>query len=75
MGTIMEFNRHAAYGKASAEKYCKEWSMDLEKRSKELSDQLRVNRIDTKTYNQRRLAMNNETKDLNSCVQKINTLK
>jgi len=72
MGSIIEFNRYASTGRAEAEKYCKIWKMDLDKRNKEIADLLKANKIDNKTYNQKRLGLNNEIKDLNKCVGMLN---
>ena len=74
MGSISDFNRHAAQGKQAAEKYCKDWAKEIEEKGKALSEQLKLNRIDAKTYNWQRVTLNNEIKDLNSCVAKVNKL-
>jgi hypothetical protein len=68
----MEFNKHAKNARTDAEKYCKLWKMDVDKRSKELNDLVRANKMDPKTFNQKRLALNNEVKDLNKCVDLLN---
>ena len=72
MGSIAEFNRRAATGRQSAEKYCKEWAVEIDAKSKDLAEQLTAKKIDKKTYNLRRVTLNNETKDLNSCISKVN---
>jgi len=72
MGSIADFNRHAVQGKQSAEKYCKDWAGEIDKKSKDLTEQHKLGKIDTKTYNVRRVALNNEVKDLNNCIAKVN---
>ena len=71
MGSIAEFNKSAAMGKEAAQRYCKEWSAQIDAKSKELADQLKANKIDKKMYNIKRSNLNVEIKDLNSCIAKI----
>jgi len=72
MGSISEFNKQAALGRAAAEKYCKDWSKELAVKGQNLSEQYKNRQINMKTYNARRSLLNEDIKDLNSCVEKIN---
>jgi len=70
--SISEFNKHAALGRPAAERYCREWSKELDAKGKELSEQLKNKRIDARTYNIKRSYLNTQIKELNSCVEKVN---
>ena len=72
MGSISEFNKQAALGRAAAEKYCKDWSRELAVKGRHLSEQYKNRQIDMKAYNAKRSLLNEDIKDLNSCVEKIN---
>ena len=72
MGSIVEFNRYAAQGREAAQKYCRDWAVQIEAKGKELAEQLKTNKIDKKTYNMKRSVLNMEIKDLNSCIEKAN---
>ena len=75
MGSVMEFNKYAVQGKAAAELYCKNWAKELEVKGKELSEQLKAKKIDVKVYNIKRSVLNADTRDLNSCIEKVNKIK
>ena len=72
MGSVNEFNKKAALGREAAKKYCKDWAAEIEARGKDLSEQLKANKIDKKVYNIKRSNLNVEIKDLNSCIEKAN---
>jgi len=72
VGSVSDFNRYAAQGRAAAEKYCKDWSRELDVKGKELSELLKNKQIDTKSYNMKRSLLNSDIRDLNSCIAKIN---
>ena len=71
MHSITEFNKYASSGKQAAEKYCRDWATELDAKGKDLSEQYKLKKIDAKTYNQKRVFLNTETKDLNSCIEKV----
>jgi len=72
MGSIDGFNRHAAFGRSAAEKYCAGWASEIERKGRELTELFKAKLIDVKSYNVKRSVLNCDTKDLNSCIAKVN---
>jgi hypothetical protein len=61
-----------AGGRNAAVKYCQDWKGEVDNEGKNLSAQLKTGAIDMKTYNQKRLALNQHTNELNLCVSAMN---
>ena len=74
MFSVTGFNKAATMGRPTAEKYCKDWSKDMEARGKDLTMQLKTGKIDKANYNRKRSQINAEVKDLNGCIQKVNKI-
>jgi hypothetical protein len=61
-----------AGGRNGAVKYCQDWKTDIDNEGKDLSAKLKSGAIDMKTYNQKRLALNQYSNELNVCVAAMN---
>jgi len=70
--SITGFNAAAKGGKDAAMRYCQGWREELNKASSELARELAAKKINATTYNYRRGALNEKTKDLNDCIAAMN---
>jgi len=62
-------------GKSVAIKYCQDWKREIENEGKALSEQLKKGAIEQRIFNQKRLALNQQTSELNNCITALNKLK